>query len=576
MGEFLRHESCPACGSSDNLARYDDGSAFCFGCEYVEKENKSMRKGEKMQEKNNKSESKELKPIITTETAQDIKSKTKSKGLGYRGIKDEVLLYFGVRTEYSDDGEISAVYYPITYESELSGYKIRKHPKIFSSIGRTGAECDLFGQFRYKTGGRICLLVGGEHDQLAAYQILREYQLSRGKDQYDPPVVVSPTVGETSAKKQIANHYSFFDQFEKIIIAFDNDKAGKEATEKIIPVLPKNKVYIMEMRHKDPNEYLLKSDSAKFINEYYSAKKYVPLGVVGSNEISNDMRQELSVEKIPLPPFMWKLQEMMPGGIPLGRIVNLGSASGTGKSTIVDEIIYYEIFNCPHRFGIVTLESTCGQYGIKLLSRHIGKKIELLPNDQALELLESEEVKKKEYELFNTESGDPRFYLVDNRDGDVEDIKGAIENLIISCECKVVVLDPIHDIVASLSLEEQEDFDKWLKGMIKSHGVTFLNVCHTRKTGGGQKAGSTGADLHEEDIMGSSSLYKSAACNLMFGRDKENEDYIVRNTTTMKATKIRWTGKTGIAGKYFYDIETHTMHDLDDFLQNNPQVNSDF
>lgn len=36
MGKFVKHESCPKCGSRDNLARYDDGSAWCFGCHYQE------------------------------------------------------------------------------------------------------------------------------------------------------------------------------------------------------------------------------------------------------------------------------------------------------------------------------------------------------------------------------------------------------------------------------------------------------------------------------------------------------------------------------------------------------------
>jgi archaellum biogenesis ATPase FlaH len=260
---------------------------------------------------------------------------------------------------------------------------------------------------------------------------------------------------------------------------------------------------------------------------------------------------------------------MMAGGIPLGRIVNLGSASGTGKSTITDEILYYMLFNSPHKVGVVTLESTSGQYGIKLLSRHLSKKIELLDNDSAMELLESEETKKKEHELFNDENGNPRFYLVDNRDAGVENIQSSIENLIISCECKVIVCDPIHDIISALPIDEQENFMSWQKGMVKSHMVTFLNVCHTRKTSNGQKAGSTGADLHEEDLMGSSSLYKSAACNLMFSRNKEAENEIERNTTLMKATKIRWTGKTGIAGKYYYDNEKHTLYDLDDWASEN-------
>lgn len=37
MGRFTGHESCPNCGSRDNLARYDDGGAFCFGCHYRER-----------------------------------------------------------------------------------------------------------------------------------------------------------------------------------------------------------------------------------------------------------------------------------------------------------------------------------------------------------------------------------------------------------------------------------------------------------------------------------------------------------------------------------------------------------
>lgn len=31
---FLGHESCPRCGSRDNLACYDDGHKWCFGCNY--------------------------------------------------------------------------------------------------------------------------------------------------------------------------------------------------------------------------------------------------------------------------------------------------------------------------------------------------------------------------------------------------------------------------------------------------------------------------------------------------------------------------------------------------------------
>lgn len=46
MALFVKHEPCPKCGSRDNLGRYDDGSAWCFGCHYRE-----PRSGEKFNPK---------------------------------------------------------------------------------------------------------------------------------------------------------------------------------------------------------------------------------------------------------------------------------------------------------------------------------------------------------------------------------------------------------------------------------------------------------------------------------------------------------------------------------------------
>lgn len=867
MANFVKHSNCPNCGSKDNLAIYDDGSYYCFsGCgnvkvseEYKElhednvKHTKTfVRTSVKNTKESQMDEKQSSKPAITEEEVKRIRESTDETGKGFRGIRDDIYKTFRVRHAIDDDGNVVEQYYPVTQEGQISGYKIREVPKSFRSKGRTGADCDLFMQFKFNRGGKYILLTEGEcllpstkvltrggwvelqdyspelgevmqangefakplavvrkhfdgnlvsyksgsyqitttpehnmirlfksnhikvkagditkkhlpvprvvkfkeqveddlhiriqvmlsadfsfrstgeilgsfkkqrkidrcrelltkaglkftetvntkgygcfylsrsqdlsryskefdysdlkyasviidellhwdgnsvpnrnqieyssklyhnakfiqtcaHlsgyvstiiprsnqfgswykvsilfgkttsstqkgfnevaysgdvmcltmpdgtllvsendsisvtgncDSLSAYQMLSDYNKTRNSD--FETAVVSPTVGANS-KKQIAAQYKFFDSFEQIIVAFDSDEAGQNATDVIVKYLPKGKVKLMKMRYKDANEYLMKGKSKEFISDFYNAKTYVPVGVVGSGDIVSSMREEFLVPKIPLPPFMHKLQAMMAGGIPLGRIVNLASASGTGKSTIVDEIVYYMIFNSPHKVGIVTLESTTGQYGIKLLSRHISLKLELLQNEEALTVLDSEKTKEKEKELFWKENGEHRFYLVDDRDGGVENVKDAIENLIISCDCKVIVCDPVHDVIGTLPNEEQESFYAWQKGMVKSHNCTFYNVMHTRKTANGQKAGSAGADLHEEDIQGASAAYKSAACNLMFSRNKEAEDEIERNTTIMKATKIRWTGKTGIAGRYYYDNEKHTLYDLDDW-----------
>lgn len=565
MGNFIKHTNCESCGSSDGLAVYEDNSCHCFVCGFTIASDEHKQQNPDKPSKHVK-ENMEIKPsskpAISEAENNEIKSQTQIQANGFRGIRDDIYKIFGVRHAVVDD-EVIEQYYPVTQEGQLSGYKIREVPKNFRSKGRTGADCDLFMQFKFNRGGKYVCLTEGEADSLAAYQMLSDYNKSKQSD-YET-AVVSPTTGANS-KKQIAAQYKFLDSFDNIILMYDSDKAGQDAANDLIKYLPKGKVKLASLRYKDPNEYLIQGKQKEFISDFYSAKAFVPVGVLGSGEITESMRDEFKTPKIPLPPFMHKLQDMMAGGVPLGRIVNLGSSSGSGKSTIIDEIVYFMLFNSPYKVGVVTLESTTGQYGVKLLSRHIGLKLELLENNKALEMLDSNSVVKKEKELFWTENGDHRFYLVDDRDGGVENVKDAIENLIIGCGCKVIVLDPVNDVIGTLSNEDQESFYGWQKGMVKSHNCTFYNVMHTRKTGGGQKAGSAGADLHEEDLMGASSAYKSAACNLMFSRNKESEDPIERNTTLMKATKIRWTGKTGIAGKYYYDIEKHTLYDLDDYL----------
>lgn len=50
MARFVSHEPCPRCGSRDNLGRYDDGSAFCFGCKYTERAKHAPRNYVKKEE----------------------------------------------------------------------------------------------------------------------------------------------------------------------------------------------------------------------------------------------------------------------------------------------------------------------------------------------------------------------------------------------------------------------------------------------------------------------------------------------------------------------------------------------
>lgn len=574
MGEFVKHTACPSCGSSDGLAIYSDESSHCFVCqktvpsEEFKEANKEPKKVRKSVRKEVMTE--KVKTAVTSQQTEELKSRTSLSARGYRGIKDETLKTFGVRTEFNEEtGEVYCTYYPCTVNGELSGWKPRVHPKQFGgSIGQTGSNCDLFGQFKFKNGGKTVLIVGGEHDQLAAYQMLKEYYVSKGWD-FDP-VVVSPTVGETGCAKQIAAQYTWFNQSDKIVVAMDSDEAGQKAIDKIVAALPKGKVFVAKWSGKDPNEMLLKGKERQFISDFYNAKAYVPAGVVGSNELYDKIVAQAEQIKVPFPPFLKTLNDMLGGGLNLGHIYTCSGVTGGGKTSLINEMIYHWLFHSPYQIGVVSMELNAGQYGEVLLSRHIQQKLAKLNHDDKIKLLGTDQIRLMGKELFEKEDGSPRFMLIDDRDSSLEQFQDTIEQMIISSGVKIVVIDPWSDVLDGLSNEEQALAMKWLKSCIKSHGCSFFLINHVRKSqNGGKNDQSAGGKITESDIMGSSTIMKSASANILLMRNKDAEDIQERNTTNISLAKNRLLGLTGPAGQVYYDFETHTLHDLEEWSKQN-------
>ena len=577
MAEFVKHEACEACGSSDGKAIYSDNSSHCFVCsktvpskEYLDSlgqnsKVKSISKKEDMEIKPS------TKPAITEEENKAIKAETSHAARGFRGIRDDIYTMFGVRHAFDEEtGEVCEQYYPVTQEGQLSGYKIREVPKNFRSKGRTGADCDLFMAFKFNRGGKYVIITEGEIDSLSAYQMLKDYNSKRGSD--FEIAVVSPTTGANS-KKQIAANYKFLDQFDQVIISYDNDKAGSEAAEEIVRYLPKGKVKIMQMRYKDANEYLQKNKESEFISDFYNSKTYTPAGVVGSSQLYERLLESVQTKKIPLPPFMAKLDEML-GSIELGTIGVCAAGSGAAKTTVANELIYYWLFNSPYKVGVVSLELTFGQYAQAMLSRHIENKISNIKDpEEKLKYLRQDRIKEKADELFKTPDGQDRFMIIDERDGSIEVLQDKIEEMVISCGVRVIILDPISDLFDGLPLEAQANLMKWQKSIVKNYNCTFINIAHIRKGSSNKESASTGAFVPEEAVIGASQQVKSASWVIMLQRDKYAEDELVRNCTHIMLTKNRSNGVTGKAGSMYYCNKTHRLYDFDQWFEENRVTN---
>lgn len=563
MALFKFKSHCPKCvekggdKSRDNLANYSDGGKHCFSCGYHVHGDENYVPNEEEEEMLD-----DIKEM-SEDSKKRIKEGTTHK-LTWRGIRPETNKFFGVTYECSQEtGLPIKQFVPTTIDNAHVGYKTRLFPKDFSHpVGEVGQKCDLIGSFRFVNGGKYVVLCAGEVDFLSAFQMLRDYQVSKGNgEKYDSVACVTPTVGESGCGKQIQGNYKFLDSFERIIICFDSDAAGKAAVEKITPLLPRGKVYIMTPRYKDCNEYLTKGKEREFVTDFYNAKKHTPAGIVASTEIYKEVVQRSLLERLPFPPFLEKLNKMLSGGITYGFIVNILAGSGSGKSSLINQCVTFWAKDCNILTGVVSLEADSAAYGENLLSQYAGKKLALISNkEEKHSVVTSEYMENCAKELFSYEDGSPRMYILDDR-GDYSELQSHIEELITSFGVKVIVFDVISDVFAGMSIEEVDKYMRWQKNIVKQYNCILINISHTRKSGGGQKAASQGAFLTEEATIGSGTQYRSAGINISLQRDKTHEDDVERNTTQVYLLKSRDTGVTGLACEIFYENETHTLYD---------------
>lgn len=577
------HTACPVCrkkgrdNSGDNLVVYGLDSSGrhkgcrCFSCEW------SYPSVEWMEANGGYEERQEEISVVgkpfNEAVHNQLKAETGVKTKGYRGIRDETSQKFMLRYRYNEeDGQVDEIYYPCTKEYKLTGYKIRRHPKEFANpFGETGLSCDLFGQMWFKTFNHTVLITGGEHDALAAYQMLSDAQKNKA---FDPVAVVSGTSGEGSVHKQVQAQYEFFNQFKKIVICMDNDEVGNKAVEKIVKVLPRGKVYVMKMRKKDPNAYIYDNASGRrvgaeqdFINDFWGAQPHTPAGVYASTALKQAAMDQADLKMIGLPDCLRGVAEKSGGGIVKEEIFLLLAKTSIGKTTAMSALTEYMALNEPDEVvGVLSLEQKHAKFSLNLLSYHLSTALHRMSKEERQSFLQANEDKIDK--LYSRPDGKPTFYVCDDRGASWDQIKEKILEMIIGMGVTLLIVDPYSDLLSGMSVSEQEEVATWFKKIIKEYGITLIIVSHVRKTSNGGKE----SPLTEDDAQGSSFLVKASGLTVALERDKQSANPILRNKTTTNILKNRDFSETGPAGAMFYDIPTARLHDFDTHMMNNPHL----
>ena len=88
----------------------------------------------------------------------------------------------------------------------------------------------LFGQHLFPTSGKRIVITEGELDAASCYEAMENW-----------PMVSLPH-GAAGAKKDLQKQIPLLQGYEEIVLFFDNDEAGRNATEQAASILPLGKV----------------------------------------------------------------------------------------------------------------------------------------------------------------------------------------------------------------------------------------------------------------------------------------------------------------------------------------------
>lgn len=561
---------CPKCAeegrdvSGDNFYWYgEDDGGYCFACQFVVKSKDQPQEtvkegGAKLVTVSAKDLKKlEEKRLTDDQLATIFKNTEAELKSSYRLLDKKVCESLGVRWTYDESGKVKDMLFPAKIEQDgsmvVTGYKVRGNPKDFYSKGYVG-KANLFAGQTYAVAEAL-VIVGGEVDLITAKQLLQPIE-AKYKRQIN---VVSSLLGESETAEFIKRNIEWVEKHKKIILALDNDDAGHKAMELCLDVLPKDRVFKANLRHEDPNEYLksgyknnnLLQEMDNFMQDvYWNATPVVDYGIIGSGDLYECGLEAANVEGIPLPFHMYDLKEFVPELLFDSITLIVGSTS-IGKTANLDTITTSIIMNTREHVGVLSLEASRQRFAQKMASRIIGVPMNRLPREEQIRL--QTEHKDKLMEFYRDEHGDHRFFFADSDFDSIQEAEECILRLIKVHGCKVIVGDPIQNIIGNKTNEEQRSFMLFLEKIKKRYGVLVLLGTHTRKASSKEKSGSDGSVQKEDAIEGSGSISKSASLIITLSRNKNADNYIDRNTTWYSVPKNRDFEMTGeLVARSFY------------------------
>lgn len=514
------HQPCPVCGSSDALQINDNGSTYCHSCNTYT-------------------------PVKAIKNLPKNYIKGKFSNISSRCLnKDTCKKYSYTVTEYNGKKAHVATYRNL--KGEIKWQKIRyvdSKEFFINKLSGKSAEPLLYGMHLFAGNKKKLTITEGEIDCLSVSQIF--------DNKY---AIVSLPLGAGSAEKAIRHNIEFINQFEEIILMFDNDEAGKEALERAAELLPVGKVKIALLPLKDANAMLQADRSKEVVDAFYNAKDYRPDGIVYGDELWEEVKKPVEYGY----PYPFQTLTEHTYGLRIPEYILIGAGTGIGKTTFITELEKYFAINCNLKVGILHLEQTIKETCLYIMSNYA--ELPLFRPD-----IKISEEDKKEYFEGAINNGNIFFYKAFGTK-DFEIIKNIIRYLVIKQGCQIIFLDHISALGSGIKAgndinQMMKNFSSELASLTKELNFTLIAVSHLRKSTG-QKSWENGGMPTLDDFEGSSDIVKWANFVYTLSRNK-NAQGEAKNILKIHCLKDRYTGKAdGLIIPIKYNTETCALTEL--------------
>ena len=527
------HLPCPLCKSSDAVSVNADSSAYCFSCQKYIKEYDM----ETQPITNGKQESK----------VQNFSQQSDFTEIVDRNLSENTCKKYGVSVKTDSMGTITNHYYPY---HDKQGSKIATKTrytksKEFSVQGNTH-QAGLFGEHLFSKN-KFIIITEGEIDCLSAYQMFYT-----GK--YETPVV-SIKHGVASAVKDIKNSLEWLEQFQNIIINFDNDEQGKEGALKIAELFSPGKCKIMHLpqEFKDASDCLVKNKIQIYTQAFWNAKRFAPDGIINANTLFDDIIKP-SVQSFVQYPF--EGLNKMTYGLRASELVTFTSGSGLGKTQVIRELIHHLLKQTKDNLGLLMLEEN---------PVVTSKGIMSIEANQRLHLPDVHISKEEWQKHFDATTGSGRVFLFDHFGSNtIDNIISRVRYLAKGLDCKYIIIDHVSIIVSDQSHgDERKALDEImtrLRTLVQETGIAMIVVSHLRRPDG--KGHEEGAATSLSQLRGSASIGQLSDMVIGLERDAQHDDPEIRHTTRVRVLKNRFSGITGPCCDLKYDMDTGRLAEV--------------